>query len=86
MAFLEIGSYVVTVSFGGFLLIRIFNATRKNLCSIILNILLGGSLFLILNIMGASLPFNLVTGCMIAFLGVPGVVAIILLRILFGIF
>lgn len=86
MAFLEIGAYIVTVSFGGFLLIRIFNATRKNLCSIILNIMLGGSLFLILNLMGAELPFNLITGGMIVFLGAPGVIAIILLRILFGIF
>lgn len=86
MGVIEITSFIVTVSLGGVALIRIFNESRKNICSIIVNILLGGTLFAILNIIGVRIDLNLITGGIIAFLGVPGVGLIILLKSLFKIF
>lgn len=83
---LELTSFVVTISVGGIALLRIFNDSRKNLCSIILNIMIGGALFAVLNIMGVSITLNLISGSIIAFLGVPGVILLIILKSIFGIF
>ena len=74
MGVLEIASYIVTASIGGFALLRILNDSRKNLCSVILNAMLGGTLFTILNIMGLKIALNFITGGIILLLGVPGVV------------
>ena len=46
----------------------------------------GGALFALLNIMGFSITLNLISGCIIAFLGVPGVVLLVILKIILGIF
>ena len=86
MLALEVTSFVVTLSIGGFALFKIFRDSIKNLCSIILNIMIGGALFAMLNIMGVSITLNLISGSIIAFLGVPGVVLLVILKSIFGIF
>lgn len=86
MGVLGIASYVVTATIGGFALLRILNDSRKNLCSVIINALLGGTLFAILNIMGISIALNFITGGIILLLGVPGVVLILILKSIFSIF
>ncbi len=86
MGVVEITSYLITALFGGVALFRTFNDSRKNICSIIINVILGGTLFIILNIMGVKIPLNLITGGIVVFLGVPGVVLIILLKVIFKIF
>ena len=86
MGVLEIDFYIVTESIGGFALLRILNDSRKNLCSVILNAMLGGTLFTILNIMGLKIALNFITGGIILLLGVPGVVLILILKGIFRIF
>ena len=86
MITLEVTSFIITLSIGGFALIRIFNDSRKNICSIIMNLLLGGFLFAMINIMGFSVNLNFITGSIITFLGVPGIVLIVILNLLFGCF
>ena len=86
MITLEITSFIITLSVGGIALFRIFNDSRKNICSIIMNLMLGGFLFAMINILGFSINLNLITGSIITFLGVPGIVLIVILKLMFGIF
>lgn len=86
MLTLEITSFIITLSIGGVALLRIINDSRKNICSIIMNIMLGGALFAIINLMGFSIKLNLITGSIITFLGVPGIILIVLLKLMFGFF
>lgn len=85
LAVIEVSSFIVTSIIGAVALIRVMNDARKSICSIILNIMFGGALFVILNIMGVTIALNLVTGGIITFLGVPGVVLLIILKIIFNI-
>lgn len=86
MVTLEMISFIVTISVGGFAIFRILNESRKHLCSIIVNIMLGGFFFALINIIGYTINLNLITGSIIAFLGVPGVVFIIILKVMFKMF
>lgn len=86
MITLEITSFIITLSIGGIALLRIFNDSRKNICSIIMNIMLGGTLFAIINTMGFTINLNFITGSIITFLGVPGIVLIVILKLMFGFF
>ena len=86
MITLEITSFIITLSIGSIALLRIFNDSRKNICSIIMNIMLGGTLFAIINTMGFTINLNFITGSIITFLGVPGIVLIVILKLMFGFF
>lgn len=86
MLAVEITSFLVTISIGGIALLRILRDSMGNICSVILNIMFGGALFAMLNIMGFSITLNLFSGCIIVFLGVPGVVLLVILKIILGIF
>lgn len=86
MATLEITSFVLTASIAGIALIRMIKDSLRNLPSIVLNIMFGGFLFAILNILGFSITLNFITGTIIALLGVPGIALIVVLKLIFGIF
>ena len=86
MIALEVTSFVITLSIGGIALFKIFNDSRKNICSIIVNMMVGGALFALINIMGFHINLNFITGTLITFLGIPGIVLIIILKLMFGIF
>lgn len=86
MGVLEITSLVFTASISFLALIRILNETRKNICSIIINILLGGIVFIIFNIIGFKITLNFITGGIIALLGLPGTILIVFLKLIFKIF
>lgn len=86
MITLEITSFIVTISIAGIALLRILKDSLKNLASVVLNIMFGGTLFALLNIMGFPITLNLITGSIITLLGVPGVALIVILKMIFNIF
>ena len=86
MLALEITSFIITFSIGGTALFRILNDSRKNICSVITNIMFGGFFFAIINIIGYTINLNFITGSIITFLGVPGIILIVLLKLMFGVF
>lgn len=86
MAPVQITSFIFTFFVGGVALLRIFRDSVKSMSSIVLNLLFGGALYAMVNILGFSITLNLISGCIIAFLGVPGVVLLVILKIIFGIF
>lgn len=50
--------------------------------TIILNLILGGILYAVLNYWKVELPFNLLSGICITFLGIPGVFLFLIMKYL----
>ena len=68
-----------------FLIVVLFYTMCKSLkkgSTIIINMILGGALFLMLNILGMNLAVNVINIGLVAVLGIPGVVLIIILKFL----
>ena len=86
MVTLNVTSLLVIISITITAIIRIIRDSFKNLSSLIANIILGGIVYVVLNIMGFSIMFNLMTCSIIVLLGLPGIALIIFLKIIFGIF
>lgn len=56
----------------------------KKISTIIINSLIGGTLFIILNILGLGLPVNIISIIVTALLGIPGVLLIIVYMLVMG--
>ena len=79
-----ISAYVVA----GFLLIVIVNImlkSAKRMSVILINVLLGGALFVILNILGMQLAVNAVTIGLVGLLGIPGVIIVVIMKLILGV-
>ncbi len=71
-----------------FIIGKIFYLPLKHIFKLLFNSILGGVLIYIVNIVGVSFNFhiglNLETAIFVGILGVPGVVVLILVRLLIG--
>ena len=79
-----ISAYVVA----GFLLIVIVNFMLKSMrrmSVIIINVILGGAFFGILNILGMNLTINAITVALIGLLGIPGVIIVVIMKLMLGV-
>ncbi len=56
----------------------------KRISTIIINSLIGGTVFIILNILGLGLPVNIISIIITALLGIPGVLLIIVYMLVMG--
>ena len=67
---------------------RIFIVPIKKILKLIINSVLGGIVIFLINIIGANFGFhiglNLVTSILIGILGFPGVVCLIIVKLLIG--
>ena len=65
---------------------KIFIVPLKTIFRFILNSILGGILIFIINIIGEAFNFhiglNIITSILVGLLGIPGVIAIVLIKIL----
>ena len=86
MATVQITSFIFTLFVGVLTLIRIFRDSVESLSNIVWNLLFGGALYVMVNILGFPITLNLITGGIITFLGVPGVLLLVILKIIFRIF
>ena len=71
-----------------FLIGRVFALPVKKVLKLVFNSILGGGLIYVINIIGSSFGFhiglNLVTSIAIGILGIPGVIALILIKLFIG--
>lgn len=71
-----------------FLIGRVFALPVKKVLKLVFNSILGGGLIYVINIIGSSFGFhiglNLVTSIAIGILGIPGAIALILIKVLIG--
>lgn len=69
-----------------FLIGRVFALPVKKVLKLVFNSILGGGLIYVINIIGSSFGFhiglNLVTSIAIGILGIPGAIALILIKLL----
>ena len=79
-----IGTFVICIVLL-FVLGKIFIWPLKNILKLVFNSILGGILIYIINIIGMSFNFhiglNLVTAIFVGFLGVPGAILLVVLKI-----
>ena len=59
--------------------------TAKRMSMIIINVILGGALFIMLNILGMKLAVNAITIGIIGLLGVPGVLLVVIMKLVLGV-
>ena len=79
-----ISAYVVA----GFLCLVIINLmirSARRMSVIIINVIFGGALFVILNILGMKLAINAVTIGLIGLLGIPGVFIVVIMKLILGV-
>ena len=76
-------AYALLGIFGFTTVVRALAKKEDLLVTLLLNVLFGGAFFVILNLCKVDLPLNLVSGTCIAVAGFPGVILLIILKILF---
>ena len=85
MDFNNIIVYIACIFFL-FIFGKIFIVPIKTILKLVLNSVLGGVVIFLINFIGAYFNFhiglNLVTSIFVGFLGIPGVVVIVLLKLL----
>lgn len=83
MLFTNVMTYSILGVLGGFSLIKSVSAKRSVVYTLFMNSILGGILYILLNLVGMNIPMNIIVGSCIGILGVPGVALIVALKILF---
>ena len=66
-------------------LINLMLKSAKRMSMIIINGILGGALFIMLNILGMKLAVNAITIGIIGLLGVPGVLLVVIMKLVLGV-
>lgn len=79
-----ISAYAVAI-FIILVLINIMLKSAKRMSMIIINGILGGALFIMLNILGMKLAVNAITVGIIGLLGVPGVLLVVVMKLVLGV-
>ena len=79
-----ISAYAVAI-FIILVLINLMLKTAKRMSMIIINVILGGALFIMLNILGMKLAVNAITIGIIGLLGVPGVLLVVIMTLVLGV-
>ena len=87
MDFNSIIAYIACIFFL-FIFGRLFIVPIKTICKLIINSVLGGISIFIINLIGGYFGFhiglNLITSIFIGILGIPGVIVIIIIKLLLG--
>ena len=79
-----ISAYAVAI-FIILVLINLMLKYAKRMSMIIINGILGGALFIMLNILGMKLAVNAITIGIIGLLGVPGVLLVVIMKLVLGV-
>lgn len=79
-----ISAYAVAI-FIILVLINLMLKSARKMSMIIINGILGGALFIMLNILGMKLAVNAITIGIIGLLGVPGVLLVVVMKLVLGV-
>ncbi len=78
----SVGIYIVAILLA-IVFSKLIFKSLKIVWAVIINALLGGIIIWLLNLFGIGIVMNWVTAFLIGFLGVPGVVVVLVLQFLF---
>ena len=79
---------VSAYAIAGFIVLLIINMmlrSAKRMSVILINVLFGGALFIILNILGMELTVNALTVVLVGLLGIPGVILVVIMKLILGV-
>lgn len=76
-------AYALLGIFGFATVVKALAKKEDLLVTLLINVLFGGAFFVILNLCKVELPLNLISGACIAVAGFPGVLLLIVLKIVF---
>ena len=65
------------------LVVKILGKSLKIIFGVLANALIGGVIIWLLNLLGFGIALNYVTALLVGFLGIPGVVIVLILQFLF---
>ncbi len=74
--------YGILGGLGGISLIKSISEKKSVILVILINSILGGILYTLLNLIGMSINLNIITASCIGILGFPGMLLIVLLKLL----
>ncbi len=81
-------AYIVGIMFL-FILGRVFLVPLKMVFKLVFNAVIGGIVLALINFIGSAfgyhLPLNIISALIIGFLGVPGVIFLVIIKIIFNI-
>lgn len=78
-------TYGILGVFGFCTFLKVLASKQDAIVTILLNTLFGGTFFVILNICKFYIPLNLLSGSCIVFGGFPGVILLIIVKLVFKI-
>ena len=76
-------AYALLGIFGFATVVKALARKEDLFVTLLLNVLFGGAFFIILNLCKVELPLDWVSGTCVAVAGVPGVILLIILKIVF---
>ena len=76
-------AYALLGIFGFTTIVKALAKKEDFFVTLLINVLFGGAFFVILNLCKVQLPLNLISGACIAVAGIPGVILLIVLKIVF---
>ncbi len=79
-----ISAYAIA-GFIALVIINVMLRSVRRMSVILINVLLGGALFIILNILGMELTVNALTVGTVGLLGVPGVILVVIMKFILGV-
>jgi inhibitor of the pro-sigma K processing machinery len=81
-----LAAYAVGIIFL-FIIGRLFLVPMKFVLRLVYNALIGGLVLIVINYFGGNfgfhLPFNILTSFLVGFLGIPGIILLVLLQYIF---
>ena len=82
---IETVSAYAVAGFIALVIINMMLRSAKRMSVILINVLFGGALFIILNILGMELTVNALTVGIVGLLGVPGVILVVIMKLILGV-
>ena len=76
-------AYALLGIFGFATVVKALAKKEDLFVTLLLNVLFGGAFFIILNLCKVELPLDLASGTCVAVAGVPGVILLVILKIVF---
>lgn len=70
---------IVVVAF----IVKLLGKSMKVVWGVIINALVGGLIIWVLNLLGLGITLNWITALLVGFLGIPGVIIVVILSLLF---
>lgn len=69
-----------------FIILKVLSMPIKLIIKFVINAIIGGIVIYVLNLFGIGLVINWISGLIVGFLGIPGVIIVALLQFVFHVF